>query len=335
MVTMRDIAKEAGVTHSVVSAVVNNRENSRIFVSKKTKEKILQLVDQYGYVPRKTALAFASGKTNNIGIIVHQLTPYFSRLLEALSEEASAFGFEILPYILGDNEEKEEECFNLMRDGRVDGIIATAFTVNSDCRYRKYSSEPYNLKIVTISPPVENVPSVYLDEKRAGELAAEHLVSIGCRRLCIFGGTPETLRMKGFVEYVRKKGLPEPITETSAGFMDLAKGEFFARKLLTSRNRPDGVFAYNDLVGVSLIKECIRTGVKVPDEIAIVGCDNTEVCLHTYPQLTSIDTNLFLASRLSFAKLMDVLDEKEGIELHTKIQVSLVVRESTIKEEKL
>lgn len=334
MVTMRDIAKEAGVTHSVVSAVINNRDNSRIFVSKKTKEKILELVDRHGYVPRKTALSFSSGKTNNIGIIVHQLTPYFSRLLEALSEEASVFGFEVLPYIIGDNEAKEEECFNLMRDGRVDGIIATAFTVNSEHRYRKFSSKPYNLKIVTISPPVEDVPSVYLDEKAAGELAAEHLMGAGCRKLCVFGGALETLRVKGFVDYIRQKGLPEPLMEISNGFIDFRKGEFFARKLLKSGKNPDGIFAYNDLLGIALIKECIRTGVKVPGDMAVIGCDNTEVCFYTYPHLTSIDTNFCLAARQAFIKLMDVINGKEDMEMHTRIPVSLVVRESTMRRTK-
>lgn len=332
MVTMREIAKKAGVTHSVVSAVINKRDNSRIFVSKKTRKKILELIDHYGYVPRKTALSFSSGKTNNIGIIMHQLTPYFSSLLEALSEEALAFGFEILPSIIGDNDEKEEEIFNSMRDGRVDGIIATSFTTNSEHRYKKFSSEPYNLKIVTVSPPVEDVPSVYMDEKTVGELAAKHLINTGCKKLGIFGGSPETMRREGFVDYVRKKGLPEIVTETAAGFMDFKNGEIFARKLLKSRKIPDGIFAYNDLVGIALIKECIRTGVKVPDDIAVVGCDNTEVCFHTYPHLTSIDTNLRIAARQAVIKLIDVLDGKKDFEMHTTIPVSLVVRASSRKK---
>jgi LacI family transcriptional regulator len=96
MAGILDIARDAGVSHSVVSAVVNRRWNSRIFVSEITKERILKLLEEHGYVPRKAALNFPSGKTNAGGIIVNRLTPHFSALLEAVGKHAVKAGQEIM-----------------------------------------------------------------------------------------------------------------------------------------------------------------------------------------------------------------------------------------------
>ena len=291
--TITEMAKKAGVSKTVISAICNNKDNQKIFVSGKKKREILDLIEKYGYRPRKSARELASQKTNTIGLIFHRLTPYFSLLVEELQRQAFEKELEIMPYITEGDAEREEEYLSLMRDGRVDGIIIAAFTEGSPARYTKFSSPPDNFKILTISPPVENIPSVHFNEEKAGELAAAHLIAGGCRKLCFFGGDEESGRGKSFLSYIEQRKLPPPLIFTGGEFIAyFPEGKRLAREFLDLRELPDGVFAYNDLLAIALLSELSEKGMRCPGDMAIVSCDNTEICLYPYPALTGIDTNV-------------------------------------------
>ncbi len=328
-VTIKDIAGEAGVSVSVVSAIINKKDNHKIFVGKKKKQVVLELIEKHDFIPRKSARALASKKTNTIGIIFNSLSPFFATLLSSIQKEVLKRGLDVITYITYNSPQKEEEYLNLMRDGRVDGVITAARTKGSPERYRKFFSS-YHLRIVTITPFMENIPGVHFEGREAGRLAARHLIERGCRRLCFFGGWKELARIKGFREYIKEEHLPESLLFTCEGFRDdfplnqkLAK-EFFKLKPL-----PDGVLAINDLAGVSLLSEALRKGLKVPEDIAIMGIDNTEICEYAYPSLTSIDLGTELRAELALEKLIKLIEGEPLGELHTKVPFKLVVREST------
>ncbi len=331
-ISLAGIAKKAGVSRPVVFTVLKNRDGKNIRVSDGTRKKILKIAHDLGYFPPKSARDLFSGRTNTIGIIVHKLTPHFSALLEALNDHAGAAGLDVLPYIVGNSDEKEERCLNMLRDGRVDGVIAAAFAPHSESRYRKFSVPPYNLKIVSISPPIRSVPSVYVDEEGAGAAAAAHLTEIGCTRLCFFG-VRETGRAKGFEKYLLDHGRARPIFRTGTGYQSFEDGGKLAAGSFLAKSRPDGVFAYNDLLGLALLREALIRGIRVPQELAIVGCDNSDVCRHTYPQLTSIDTSIPLTVKLALSKLLDLIKDRTVSPLHTIVPVSLVIRESTQRKQ--
>ncbi|MCD6408090.1 LacI family DNA-binding transcriptional regulator [bacterium] len=331
-ITLGQIAKKVGVSKTVVSAVLNKKENKKIFVSEEKKKKILELVSKYHYYPRKSAKELATGKTNTIGVILHRLTPFFSLLLEELQKEAFKRELEITPYITEGIDEKEEEFLRMMRDGRVDGVIITAFVEGSRERCRKFSSPPYNLKILTITVPVKNIPSVRFDGVKAGKLAAEHLIETGCRRLCFYGGDGKCERLKGFIEYIKKKKLSDPVVITDKNFRGyFPDGVKYAKKFLSLKKLPDGVFVYNDLVAAGLLSELIKNGIKVPDEVSIISCDNTEVCLYTNPKLTSINSHPSLLAKIALEKMLLFIDGKKIEPLHTKVEPHLVIRDSTRK----
>ncbi|MCM8768861.1 MAG: LacI family transcriptional regulator [Candidatus Omnitrophica bacterium] len=329
--TLSELARQAGVSKTVVSVVVNRKENRNIRVSEKKRQEILRLIERYRFVPTKSARELASRRTNTIAIIFHQLTPYFSFLVEQLQKKAFEKNMEIMPYITEGRGDREEEYLSLMRDRRVDGIIIAAITEGSVARYVKFSSPPYNLKIVVINEPIGKIPSVHFDEMSAGRLAAQHLVEIGCRSLCCFGPAQESGRTRGFLKYACEQGITDlktiPAENNSSG--TFSEGRKLAEKLLSLKKPPDGVFANNDLYAAALLQKVLEHGYRVPKDMAIVGCDNTEVCLYAKPTLTSIDTNAPLAAETALAKLLDVITGKPVRPLHTKIPVRLVVREST------
>lgn len=327
-ITLGQIAKKVGVSKTVVSAVINKKENKKIFVSEKKKKEILELVSKYNYYPRKSARELATGRTNTIGVILHRLTPFFSLLLEELQKEAFKKELEITPYITEGIEEKEEEFLMMMSDGRVDGVITTAFVKGSQERYKKFSSPPYNLKILTMTPSLGNIPSVHFDEKKAGRLAAEYLVKIGCRKLCCYGEDEKSERFKDFIEYAKNKNLPFVAIGGKNFKPYFQDGVKFAEKFLSQRELPDGVFAFNDIVAAGLLSELIKNGIKVPDKVSIISCDNTEVCLYTTPQLTSIDTKIKKGAEKAISMFIEMV---EGRLRRKKIVIEpeIVVRDST------
>lgn len=333
-ITIGELAKKAGVSKTVVSAVINNKINEKIFASEHVQKKVLDLVKEYSYTPRKSARALASQKTNTIGLIAHRLTPRFSAFLEEFQEQALKKKLDIMPYITKGYPEKEEEYLNLMKDGRVDGVIIAAVVNGSPVRYTKFAHPPYNLKILTISPPMKNIPSVQWEEEDGGKIAARHLIEIGCTQLATFGDKADYPRNKGFIRFAQTKRTPVRIIGEEASNGDFITFKNCARKFVQTKNLPDGIFAYNDLAAIALLSEALKKGLRVPEDISIMGCDNTEVCLYSHPTLTSIDTNVSLTARLAMEKMIDFINGKDIKSLHTKIMPRLIIRESTMKSKK-
>ncbi|HOK57034.1 MAG TPA: LacI family DNA-binding transcriptional regulator [bacterium] len=326
--SLKDIARLAGVSKVVVYTVLKGRENKGIFVSKKTKEKILKIAEEIGYVPPKSAKELFTGRSDTIGIIFHKLTSFFSSLVELLQIEAQKDGLEITPYITNGDWKLEKHYLDICRDGRVDGIITVAHTDKSVELYKKYTKKPYNLKILSYGPYIEGVPTIHFNEEKAGRLAAEHLLEIGCRKIAIFGGEKGSGRYNGFVNYLKERG-NEPIIFVKDKFVGYYEdGILLAEEFFNQSQIPDGVFAYNDLLGVILIKEAKKKGIKVPEDIAIIGCDNSEVCLYSEVELTSIDTNIKEVVKKAI-KLMKKMINGEEIPKKTIVDVKLIKRKST------
>ncbi|MCM8759684.1 MAG: LacI family transcriptional regulator [Candidatus Omnitrophica bacterium] len=330
-VSLKDIAERAGVSKIVVYTVLKGKENQGIFVGKKTKEKILQIANELGYVAPKSAKELFTGKSDSIGIICHQLTPYFSKLIESIQLEALRNGLDIIPYLKNGDWKLEEHYLNLCRDGRVDGVITVAHTGKSVELYKKYSNPPYNLKILSYGPPIEGIYTIHFDEEKAGRLAAQHLIQIGCKKIAFFGGSKNFGRFRGFYSYLIEKGIEPMIFMEEKLVASYEAGVKLAKGFFQQIEDVDGVFAFNDLVAAALIKQAYRHGLRIPDDLAVIGCDNTDICLYTEPSLTSIDTNIQEIAKKSINIIKKIIDG-EKVPMYTKIDVNLVERESTGKK---
>lgn len=329
--SLTDIARLANVSKPVVYTVLKNRENTNIGVSQETRERILKIASELGYVAAKSAKELFTGRSDNIGVILHVLAPYAVEILGSLEKEAHKRHLEITPYITECNPLLEEQYLEQARDGRVDGIIAVSTIAGSIDRYRKYMAHPYNLVILhRASAPTPGVSTVYFDGRTAGELAAQHLVEIGRRRLAFFGGTAQSSRARGFVAGCEKAGLPEPLIFTGEAYAtDFQQGRALARDFLHIRPLPDGVFCSNDQLGVALLTQSNDAGLSIPDDMAIVGCDNSEICLYTTPALSSIDTGNSLLASKSLEVLLRLLQDRPDAPVYDNVPVSLVARGST------
>jgi LacI family transcriptional regulator/LacI family sucrose operon transcriptional repressor len=332
--TLKDIAEEAGVSTAVVSAVVNQKENQSIFVGEEKKKQVLDLVDKYNYIPHRQARALSRQKAGTIGIIVQRLTPYFSSLLEKLQEMAFEEDIEIMPYITDDRPEKEEDLLRKLSDGRVDGVIITGGTMGSPDRYDRYVHSPFNLKIVTTFDPGHGIPSVGPDEEKIGRLVADHLIECGCEHLWALSSENGRGRSHAFIDRVREKGASVDLIEVESFTFGgcYRNGQPIVQESIKKQGKPDGIFAYNDLIGIAAIKQLQSIGLNIPNEVKVVSCDNTEICQYTHPELTSVDYNVPKMAFLLLKKLSGLVDGRKLQEQRTKLLPELVVRGSTVQD---
>ncbi|MBN1444839.1 MAG: LacI family DNA-binding transcriptional regulator [Candidatus Omnitrophica bacterium] len=330
-VSLKTIAEKAGVSKPVVYTVLNNRYGRGIYVSEKRKEEILNIASELGYVAPKSAKELFTGKSDNIGVILHEINHPFTEMLNWLQREAHKKGFEITPYLTSAKGKLEEHYLNMVRDGRVDGLIAIAATDGSRDRYRKFSNAPYRLKILAYHEPIPDVPTIHFDEERAGRMAAKHLLEAGCKRLAFLGEHGGMPRCRGFSEYIRQKGGEAPlIIKRRAKYKNMfSDGSGMAHQLLKLKKKPDGVFASCDLLAIALLREALKTGIKVPEDMAIMGCDNTEVCLYTTPSISSIDFNIPLLAKKMMGQMEQIINTGIFKPMHLTVPVKLVEREST------
>lgn len=328
-ITLSTIARKAEVSKSVVSAVLNGKDNQKIFVSKKTKEEILSLARQSGYVPPKSARDLFTGRSNTIGVIVQTLTPFFSEFITRLQQDALKKNLEITLYITNGSPSLEEHYLNLARDKRIDAAIVIASTRGTEERLVKFSNPPYNLKILAYGLPIKKVPTVHFDEETAGKIAYQHLKEIGCKRIAVLGmNRPRTT---SFCRMASEDGrIP----------FDFTRNDFFEdtqqiRKLVTeflnqANPLPDGIFCSNDHIALHLLAGVQHKGLRVPEDIAIMGCDNIKICLGVNPTLTTIDGDLSLAAQKTVEMIKKMIERGNNYNpLHTLIPVSLIIREST------
>ncbi len=329
-ITLREIAREAGVSKTVVSAVLNDRTDRTVFVSDRRKKEIRGLIAKYGYRPLRSARALSLRRTNTIGLIINGLPPFLSRLTEEIQKSALRRGWDIAVYINGGDPAREEEHFDLLGDGRADGVIVSSFAPGTAARCLKYAAAPYNLKIVTISPPIGELPSVYFDEESAGADAARHLLAGGGKHLAYFGRNQ--LRQQGFVGLLRREN--QECSLCLENSPDAISGEFnlgrnLAAEFLRRPNRPDSVFASNDDYACALLTEALAAGLRVPEDLAIVGCDNTDSCLRVFPSLTSLDINIPGLAEAALDKLVRSIEGQPVEARHTNVEHRLVARGST------
>ena len=135
---------------------------------------------------------------------------------------------------------------------------------------------------------------------------------------------------KVFYVIIEQRKLPPPLIFTGGEYLSyFPEGKRLAGEFLDLRELPDGVFVYNDLLAVALFSELSEKGIRCPDDIAIVSCDNTEICLYPYPALTSIDINVSSVAKIALEKMIDFIKGEPIEPLHTKAAVKLVVRGST------
>lgn len=325
MATLKDVAKEAGLTVGTVSRVLNNRG----YISDDAREKVRNAMKKLNYHPNEVARSLQGKSTNTIGLIVpHIRHPYFAEMISNIENEAYKKGYRILLCNSQSIEEKEREYIEICTGNRVAGIILCSGTVSVEV------FEGIHVPVVTMERFLDNgTAAVECDNRQGGALAAEKLISCGCRHLLHVGNIssvsmPADQRSEGFREVCEKKGIAfaEVFTE-QAQYHDM-KYDAMIEAALSERPETDGLFANSDVIAAQVLQVCRRLGVPVPLKMKIVGFDDVNIAALTTPQLTTIHQPVREMAEIAVSLLYDAVSGKM-VPKRTVLPVYLVERETT------
>lgn len=330
-VTLKDVAKHAGVSVKTVSNVVNDHPH----VSAAMRERVRSSISSLGYRPNLAARQLKHGRGGFIALALPELTsPYFAAVAARLSDEATRRGFLFILDVTGADPEQERLALNGMRTHMVDGVIFSPLTVTAQEIAARTDSIP--LVLLGERPAPTQFDHVGVDSVAASRAMGEHLLSGGRDRLAAIGrqhreGTA-SVRLRGFREALDAAGvhLPAERVVKVAGF-GREEGYRGMQQLLAlpGGRRPDAVFAFNDLMAVGALRACQEAGVRVPDDIAVAGFDDTAEGRFHSPSLTTITPDLETLTTLVLDLLIARIGGSTADPEHAFVPWSLTVREST------
>ncbi|MCZ0755748.1 LacI family DNA-binding transcriptional regulator [Anoxybacillus sp. J5B_2022] len=310
-VTMADVAKLANVSKSTVSQYLNKRYE---YMSEETRKRIAQAIEELGYQPNVIARSLKQKTTATIGVIVfnmlHMLT---TQVLHAIEEECQKRGFHVIICNSDDDPEKEKKYVNMLLAKQVDGLIVFPTGKNEEV-YRPLVEERFPLVFVDRMVPGVEVDSVLLDNFKAAEMAVDYLASHGYDRIAIVipplvaYNVPRMERFEGFRIAMEKRGFVVDENNIIAVTPALLPEEL--KKRFAKPERPNALFAINDLALMGVLRFVKETDIRVPEDLAIINIDDVPFADIYTPMLTTIAQPTFSMGKKATEQLFVQIEQK-------------------------
>ena len=288
MTTIREVAKVAGVSYATVSHVLNNTR----FVSQETRDRVMAAIDELDYRPNALARSLRSGKTDTIGLILPDSSnPFFAEIGRSIEDAAFELGYNVFLCNTDGNVHREQLYVDLLSKKQVDGIIFVAAGDQVDSLNALLNDEMPVVLVDRDLPNIE-VDAVLTDNRQGGYLATRHLIELGHRRIaCITGPSSITSgaeRVTGYRQALEEEGIPYDKSLVLGGNYQPDAGLRATSILLELDSPPTAIFALNDLMAVGALHAAARAGRRVPEDVAIIGYDDTELASFMNPPLSTI-----------------------------------------------
>ena len=296
--TIYSVAQRAGVSIATVSRVLQGTGAT----SAQIRTQVLRAVEELEYVPRRSARSLAVQRHDAQGLVVHDLTgPYYSELLMGYESGAAQFGQSVIIVVTGQRDDPTRAVREL--SSRVDGLVLANSTIPDD----EARSLGRRTSVVLLArPAVAGCDAVSAENEQNAKALTEHLLAHGRRRLFFVGdpdGSPDVLeRFKGFTEALSTSDASAVGPAIRVDF-DEHSGAQVAAQVVKDTNGPDALVCANDELALSTMKALQRAGVKVPDDIAIVGWDDVMTSRYVSPGLTTVRQPLFELGRVAATRL--------------------------------
>jgi len=324
--TILDVAREAGVSKSLVSLVM--RDSDRVGAS--SREAVLQAADKLGYRPNAAARTMVRQRSYVIGVMLSDLhNPFYADVIDGIDMAATDAGYRSILTTGNRVAERERLAVTTLLEMRVDGLIMVSPVVSRDCAIGASRSVP--TVVVGKATRAPTVDSVTNDDRLGATMVVDHLVDLGHRRIAhIDGGVGagSQPRRTGYKRSMQNHGLETEIRAVQGGFTEEG-GSAGMRSLLVDGPRPTAVFVANDLAAIGVLEVLAGEGLSVPGDISVVGYDNTALAASHRLGLTTIDQPRHDMGRMAAGLILTKIDEDSAPASHAVLSPKLVVREST------
>lgn len=328
-VTLKDIAEKAQVTSATVSMVINNKPN----ISPETRERVLKIAEELNYYPNAIARGLATNKTNAIGVIVPNLaSTYVVRILQGIKSTNKDIDYTVQLFDTIGQKESESQLFQrLAREKRIDGAILIDAT-GSDEELKKFSNE--NVPCISIARKSNYLDSVYVNNAQGAADATDYLISQGHTNIaCVIStksNLPTAERLKGFRDSLNYNSISfndNMIFEVEGDSM--SDGEEVFEKIKSANFKPTAIFVpAGDMVAIGIMKKAKKAGMKIPEDLAIIGFDDLPASVVIEPALTTIRQPKLEMGDHAIGLITDKIENKISTQQDIELLTKLIIRES-------
>jgi LacI family transcriptional regulator len=330
-VTIVDVAREAGVSYATVSRVINNKG----YINPDTREKVLRAITKLGYVVNQQARSLAGGRSQIVGLLVPGVdTGYIGEIIRGIDEELASASYDLMLYTAHRRKTRESTYVATLTQGLADGLLLVLprapGTYLETLRRRGF---PY---VLIDHQGIDDAgPSIGATNQRGGYDATRYLIELGHRRIGFVTGTLDlrcsTDRMAGYHAALAEFGLSADPSLVREGDFGQPSGYAAARELLALPQTPTAIFASNDVSAFGVMEAVRDCGLRIPEDVSIIGFDDIPQASHVNPRLTTVRQPLEQMGRLAARMLLETIRDRtrpaERIELPTELIIGASCRQ--------
>ena len=325
-----DIANEAGVSITTVSRVINNKKN----ISKKTKDKVEAVLQKYNYAPNAMARGLVAKSMKTIGVITVDITDlHHANAACIIEREFARLGYNVILCNTNNTSSENVNYFKMLKERKVDGIILMGSVFNDDDIKSSVLSYVNDIPLVLLNGflGIDNTYSVLVDDSYGVSLCVEHLIKKGHSNI-VYVQDANTYsgnqKRDGFIYGMNKHGLKIDSNSIVTVEKGLEGGYEAVEKFISLKKNFSAIIFGEDITAIGGLKKLRELNLDVPNDVAIIGFNNSTLSRCCYPELTSVDNKVETTSSLS-VKLLDDLIENRNATSNILVRPELVIREST------
>lgn len=333
--TIHDIAAKLKLGVATVSRALNNHPS----VKETTRKAVLQAAQKLHYHPNKVARSLRLGNTKIVGVIIPSAEiNFFGSVVHGIEKVMSENGYNVLLYQSNELYEFEKKAVETFLRSQVDAVLASISkeTINLD-HYAMLKRRNVPLILFDRANDSLAVPSVVVDDYLGGFNATQHLIQMGCRRIAHIGGqqhvTNFNQRLKGYIDALNTNNIPVQDDLIVYGKVSVESGRACMEQLLPQQ--PDGVFAVEDFTALGAMQAIKNAGIKIPEEVAIIGFANEAFGEYLTPSLSSINQQTVRMGEATARLFFDLQQQRPGIKtaaVKITLEPELVIRQSSLKQ---
>lgn len=330
-VTIKDIARFLGISKSTVSRALSGH----LDVNPETKRRVLELARKLDYQPNTLAVSLKQQRTHTLGVIIPEtVNRFFAKAVGGIQKVANQAGYNVIICQSDESYVAEKKNVQTMLASRVDGLLISVSRETD--RYDHFEAVlSKGVPLVFFDRIVEKLEAsqVFSDNYEVAREATRHLIAQGCQRIAFVAG-PQHLynsrnRLTGYLEALREAHIPVRENLIIQSQYRLDKTEEHTRYLLRLKERPDAIFAINDYAALEMMHEIKKAGLRIPEDIAVMGFNNETICRFVQPSLSSVDHPADTMGAAATEILIQQIEREDLTPVKRLVPSRLVVRESS------
>ena len=329
VITIKDIAKLADVSVTTVSRVLNHRPD----VNPSTREKVEKIIEENGFVGNKNARGLKQ-TSEVIGLVIRgQSNPFLSSLAEAIMEHAASLPDIFVTEFIDEKADEFKAALHITQQNRVKGLIFVGSLIDERVHAIRNLDIPVVFTTVNaVAASMPNASSVAIDDRSMGRLIGDKLLSLGHRKIAVFGSNPVAedslaMRFQGFSEAYTDRGLSFDSSDYRECRFSLEAGYNTAMEYFRSHPETTALFAMSDTVAVGAVRALLDLGKSVPEDVSVIGFDGIDLCRYTVPRLSTVEQPVDEIAHRSVNLLLDMM-EKEAAPRHILVNAEFRSRDS-------